>query len=237
MLGRGIDMARRLEKSLAIELRKQGKTYNEIIGRLRIPKGTLSGWLSDYPLTNEQLKVLERNIRERRVLSIERTIAVKHKKRQKRLEGEYERQKINLLPLSKKELLIAGLFLYWGEGRKGTTSCLSLNNTDPQVVKFYYYWLTNILDIPKDKVRVALHVYKDMNIEETVNYWSNRLNIPKLQFNKPYVKESLRSNINQKGFGHGTCGLYISNTRLKEQVVLGIQAISDFYSNEKTLLV
>lgn len=230
-------MARRLEKSLAIELRKQGKTYNEIIETLKVPKGTLSDWLSDYPLTEKQLDVLEKNIQKRRLLAIERTIVVKHKKRQKRLEETYEKQKVGLLPLSKKELLIAGLFLYWGEGRKGTTSCLSLNNTDPQVVKFYYYWLINILNIPKEKVRVALHVYKDMNIAETINYWSNKLDIPKLQFNKPYVKESLRSNINQKGFGHGTCGLYICDRRLKERVVLGISAISDFYSNEKTLLV
>lgn len=57
MLGRVIDMARRLEKSLAIELRKQGKTYNEIIDTLKVPKGTLSGWLSNYPLlVNKYLK-------------------------------------------------------------------------------------------------------------------------------------------------------------------------------------
>lgn len=230
-------MARRLEKSLAIELRKQGKTYNEIIGTLKVPKGTLSDWLSNYPLTDEQLEVLDKNIRERRILAIERTIVVKHNKRQKRLEETYEKQKIDLLPLSKKELLVAGLFLYWGEGKKAITSSLSLNNTDSDVVKFYHHWLVKILNVPEEKIRVALHVYKDMNIEETIGYWSGELAIPKSQFVKPYVKESLRSNINQKGFGHGTCGLYINNQKLKEQVILGIKAISDFYSNKKALLI
>ncbi len=230
-------MARRREKSLAIELRKQGRTYNEIIETLKVPKGTLSDWLSNYPLTEKQLEVLGKNIRKRRLLAIERTIVVKHKKRQKRLEETYEKQKVDLLPLSKKELLVAGLFLYWGEGKKAITSSLSLNNTDPDVVKFYHHWLVNVLNISEEKIRVALHVYKDMNIEETVNYWSRELDIPKSQFVKPYVKESLRSNINQKGFGHGTCGLYINNQKLKEQVILGIKAISDFYSNKKALLV
>lgn len=230
-------MARRLEKSLAIELRKQGKTYNEIIETLKVPKGTLSDWLSDYPLTDKQLEILAKNIRKRRLLAIERTIVVKHNKRQKRLEETYKKQKIDLLPLSKKELLVAGLFLYWGEGKKAITSSLSLNNTDPDVVKFYHHWLVKILNVPEEKIRVALHVYKDMNIEETIDYWSGELVIPKSQFVKPYVKESLRSNINQKGFGHGTCGLYINNQKLKEQVILGIKAISDFYSNKKALLV
>lgn len=230
-------MARRLEKSLAIELRKKGKTYNEIIETLKVPKGTLSDWLSDYPLTEKQLYILSKNIRKRRFLSIEKTIAVKHKKRQKRLEETYNRQRIDLLPLSRKELLVAGLFLYWGEGRKAITSSLSLNNTDPDVVKFYYYWLINILNIPKEKIRVALHVYKDMNVKGTINYWSRELRIPRSQFVKPYIKESLRSNINQKGFGHGTCGLYINDQRLKEQVILGIKAISDFYGYEGNVLI
>jgi hypothetical protein len=91
--------------------------------------------------------------------------------------------------------------------------------------------------VPKERVRVALHVYKDMKVKETIDYWSRELGIPKTQFVKPYVKESLRSSISQKGFGHGTCGLYVNNQRLKEQIILGIKAISDFYSNKKTILV
>lgn len=230
-------MARRLEKSLAIELRKKGKTYNEIIETLKVPKSTLSGWLSDYPLTEKQLYFLGGNIRKRRLLSVEKTIVTKYKKRQKHLRETYSKQRIDLLPLSKKELLIAGLFLYWGEGRKALASSLSLNNTDPDVVKFYHYWLINVFDVPREKVRVALHVYKDMDIKETIDYWSRELDIPKSQFIKPYVKENLRFGISQKGFGHGTCGLYINNHRLKEQIILGIKAISDFYSNKKAILV
>jgi transposase-like protein len=45
-------------KTKAIELRVNGrKSFGEISGELGIPKGTLSAWLKDYPLTSEELEV------------------------------------------------------------------------------------------------------------------------------------------------------------------------------------
>ncbi|MCL4382455.1 hypothetical protein M1545_01570, partial [Patescibacteria group bacterium] len=38
-----------------------GKTYSEIRRILEIPKSTLSDWLSNYPLTQKQKSILERN--------------------------------------------------------------------------------------------------------------------------------------------------------------------------------
>lgn len=129
-------MARRLKKSLAIELRKSGKTYNEIIEALVVPKGTLSDWLSDYPLTSRQIEALSRNIKRRRIISTEKTIAVKYRKKQARLKKIYEDQVKELLPLTKREFYLAGLFLYWGEGAKMSTGSISLNNTDPNFGSF-----------------------------------------------------------------------------------------------------
>ena len=62
-------------------------------------------------------------------------------KREKRLKKCYKKEKKRWLSFSKRELYIAGLFLYWGEGLKLLKSSISLNNTDPKVIKFYLYWL------------------------------------------------------------------------------------------------
>lgn len=225
-------MARRIEKAKAIELRRQGKTYNEINDLLGISKSTLSGWLCNYPLTKQQIDSLSKHIKERKIIRIEKTSRVRYLQIQKRIKQDYENAKRKLLPLTKKELYLLGLFLYWGEGTKGFSGRLSLNNTDPKVVKFYYYWLTKILRVKKEKIKVLVHLYKDMKIEESLNYWSEYLGIPRDQFNKPYNKDSLRSNLTQKGFGHGTCCVNVCNKLLKNKIMAGIDVLGNLYGQE-----
>src|SRR5436305_9948269 len=109
------------------------------------------------------------------------------KKRDSRLKSAYNEAKTTLLPLSKKELFLAGLFLYWGEGGKSERSMVSISNTDPGVVKFSLYWLVVGLHIPKQKITVLLHLYSDMDIAEGITFWSKTLNMPSSQFVKPYI--------------------------------------------------
>ena len=222
-------MARAQERQKAITLRKHGKTYSDIRRILDIPKSTLSDWLSTYPLTNKQLKLIKKQGRKNKELAIERFRTTMRLKRDARLQKTYEDAKRNILPLSQRELQIAGMFLYWGEGQKRMNGPVSINNTDPKVMKFSLFWLTEILMIPKNRIRVYLHLYKDMNINNEMDYWSKELQIPLNQFAKPYIKESTREGLTHKGFGHGTCALVISIILLKEKLRMSIEAIASFY--------
>jgi len=226
-------MARIIDRQKAVSLRKIGMTYSGIRKELGIPKSTLSGWLRKYPLTKDQMLLLEKTKKRNRDLSIEKVIVTKQKKRERRLFSIYNQEKQRLLDLNDKELQIAGLFLYWGEGNKRLNGPISLNNTDPQVVKFTLCWMTKSLGIPRGKIKVYLHLYKDMDTRREIMYWKNMLKLSLYQFAKPYIKESKRENVEHKGFGHGTCGLVVSDIRLKERVMMGIKAIADFYSVEK----
>jgi len=224
-------MARLIEKQKAIRLRENGATYSEIIKEIHVPKSTLSDWLGNFPLNPKQIEKLGKRIKNNRQIAVEKTTAIKRIKRQKRLDLTYKNESERLLPLSVREFFLCGLFLYWGEGRKGFRGVISLNNTDPKVVKFYLKWLTQSLKISKEKIRVTLHLYQDMDIKSSINFWRKYLNLPINQFNKPYIKESTLSNLTHKGFTHGTCGLHISNSLLKEKILLGIQAIADYYTD------
>ncbi len=93
-------------------------------------------------------------------------------KRDKRFAEYYSEEKLKYLPLSKKELFTAGLFLYWGEGLKGLKNSLALYNTNPQMIKFGLYWYLNILGIKKNKISIYLHLYADMDIEAEKKFWS-----------------------------------------------------------------
>lgn len=226
-------MARVIDRQKAIILRKKGKTYSQIKKTLGISKSTLSGWLSKYPLTEKQLEFLKHNRKYNKQLAIEKTIIVKRKKREERIKATYEDQKRYWVSLSKRELEIAGLFLYWGEGSKRLNGPVFLNNTDPKVMKFVLYWFVKGLHIPQEKIRVDLHLYSDMNVEKEISFWRKTLNLPLSQFRNPYIKKSLKADIDHKGFGHGTCGLVVNDVFLKERIMMAIEALADYYGDSK----
>jgi hypothetical protein len=163
-------------------------------------------------------------------VAAEKNRLTKQKKHDKRLNDIYQIEKTRWKFLTRKELELAGIFLYWGEGAKYTNGPISLNNTDPKVLKFTLYWLTHALQIPKAKIQVFLHLYNDMNIKKEMEYWSKELRMPLAQFAKPFIKESSRVNLTHKGFGHGTCGVRVSNILQKEKIMMAIKAISDYYA-------
>lgn len=219
-------MARLKDREKALALRKQGMSYSQIKQILGIHKSTLSSWLRDYPLSEERIRQLRGNNEQR----IEKFRETMRKKRKKRLEKIYVDQKKLIFPIGDKQLFLAGLFLYWGEGTKCRPDGLSISNTDPGLIKFFIFWLNKSLLVPPNKIKVYLQLYSNMNVKEEIRYWSRELRVPLKQFARPYIKQSSSKRINHKGsFGHGTCNIRINNVVVAEKIFMGIKAISDFY--------
>lgn len=211
------------ERRLAIKLRLRGKSYSEIKKQVKASKSSISLWLQDYPLSPKQINKLTKRYRSKQIENYRNTVL---KKRQNRLKQIYENARQELLPLTERELLIAGLFLYLGEG--GKTARIVVSNNDPNIVKFVLNWYTGILKIPKEIIRVQLQLYKDMNIKKEEYFWRNHLGLNKSQFWKSYIKNSGSQAIDHNGgFKHGTCGINFGNIRLHEKIMMSIKAILD----------
>ena len=190
-------------------------------------KSTLSNWLRNYPLSKERIRSLQA-LSEKRIENFRKTML---RKREMRLSEVYNKEKKKLLPLSKRELFLAGLFLYWGEGTKANKGELVISNTDPKVITFSLHWFIKILKVPKKKIKILVHLYKDMNIEKELQFWSELTKIPLSQFRKPYIKKTYSKSVTYKGaFGHGTCNIRIADTRLLEKVLMTIKAMGDYYA-------
>ena len=219
-------MARTKDRQKAIELRLSGYSYSQIKNKLDISKSTLSGWLKNYPLSEKRIREL-RDWNEKRIENYRKTCKIR---KEKILKEIYNTQKKEIFPLSKRDLFVSGLFLYWGEGGKTKEAELILSNTNPVMIKFFIYWLKKCLDVDKDKIKVKLHLYKDMNIDNEINFWVKTLDIKRNQFIKPYIKNSNKSSITYKnGFGHGTCNVAIANAILSKRILMGLKALENYF--------
>jgi hypothetical protein len=216
-----------IKKAEALALRKQEFSYSQIKQKIGVSKSTLSDWLKDYPLSKERIAEL----RDHNEQKIERYRETMRKKREERVMQIYKTEKKIILPFNRREIFIFGLGLYWGEGSKSGNARLSISNTDPSIIKFFILWIDKSLNISKEKLKVHLQLYNDMDIEKEICFWEQVTAISKKQFIKPYIKTSSLKAINHKGgFGHGTCNIHIGNARLSEKILTTIKVIADKYA-------
>ncbi|MBI5405986.1 hypothetical protein HY972_03060 [Candidatus Kaiserbacteria bacterium] len=214
-------MALRKKKSEAIEMRKKGASYSQIKEKLKVSKSSLSLWLHDMPLPEKRL----RELRDWNAVRIERFSNTMRRKRESRWAEVRKRAAKDIRTLSKRELLIASLFLYWGEGAKTMPASTSLSNTDPAMIRFFIQWL-ELLGVPRNRLRVYVHLYTDMNVRRELSYWSKALDLPLTSFRKPYIKTSKRSGLSYpQKFGHGTCNLIYENRDISEYVRMSLDYI------------
>ena len=165
----------------------------------------------------------------RRKVAVENYRITMRRKHDLRIYKYYKSQHDRLIPLSDRELYVSGLFLYLGEGNKVSKNTISVSNSDPSVLKFVKHWFINSLKVSDSKIRMQLHLYSDMNVDKEIKFWLSELSMKRQSLAKPYIKKSLRSDIDQKGWGHGTCSLLVHDTCLKENLLMAIRAITDSY--------
>jgi len=217
-------MVRYLDKTKAIAMRKKGMSYSTIKEKLGVSKSTLSGWLREMPLSRERINELRGNSQQR----IEKYRNTMRQKSEARTKQVYEKIGKMIGSFSKREMLIAGIFLYWGEGGKTMPYTISLTNTDPKMIRFYMHWLSQ-LDVPKDRIKVRLHLYSDMNVQEMMKYWAQLTKLPLTQFNKPQIKKSSSKKILYRGHGKGTCTIVVHNRDVAGYVLQGLAYIQNMY--------
>ena len=217
---------REQDHNKAIKLRLKGLSYSQIKTKLGLSKSTLSGWLDKYPLTAERIKEL----RDKNPRRIEHFRATMRRKREVKNQIAYSKIETDIRMLSDRELLIGGFFLYWGEGSKTSPGTVMISNTDPAVLRYFIRWI-RLLRVPTEKMHVLLHLYKDMNVEKEIRFWSKETGLSRKRFHRPWIKNSKLIDITYKnGFGHGTCHVRVYNRELYDYVIMGLKFIRARYA-------
>lgn len=204
-------------------MRLKGMSYSQIKSTIKVSKSTLSLWLEKYPLSQERIKEL-RDWNPRR---IENSRNTKLKKRQEKLKNIYKDVSREIGLLSDRDLFIAGLFLYWGEGTKSSRDMVAFTNTDPSMVSFFIKWL-KLMGVKKSDLKIKLHVYSDMDFKKEISFWSKFLNISIENFRKPYIKDSKFSDLTYRNsFVHGTCSVIYGSSELHNKIIMALKYLRD----------
>jgi transposase len=185
-------------REIAVAMRKEGRSYREIREEVGVAKSTLSLWLRDVPLTEEQQLALARRCpatASRRARATRASAA----QRRERIQAEAAAQ---VVELSESELFVAGVVAYWAEGAKNkpwrTGTRVRFLNSDDRFVTLFLRWLA-LIGVTEDRICFRLHIHESADIPAALRFWSEQLGVDQARFLNTSVKrhnpKTVRTNV------------------------------------------
>ena len=212
----------RSDRKDALNLRRSGKSYNEIKQILRVPKSTLSGWLHKTYWSNKVRKELLEKNREQNTIRIRKLNKIRgsHLKRlyaeaHKEAKEEFEQFKFH-------PLFISGISIYWGEGDKLSRGTIRVANVDPLMIKLFVKFLNEIYGIAKTNIRASILIYPDLNEIRCREFWIKQSCLPEKSFKKSIL---IQGRHKTKRVRYGVCSVWICSTYLKEKMMVWLNTL------------
>lgn len=221
-------MAKSKEKNKALKLRQKGESIKDIARKLKIAKSTISLWCRDIKLTSEQIQRLHKKMVKGGYEGRMKGARMQYERRLKNIK-EWEKKGVKQIQkISNRDLLIAGISLYWGEGTRKTRH-LSFSNSDPEMIKFMIRFFRKVCRIEKDRFTAYIGINKihKNRVREVEEYWSKITNIPREQFTKTTLIKSKNKKVYKNFFIHyGTLTIRIKkSSELYYQMIGLIQGL------------
>ena len=208
----------------ARELRKQGWSVRDITLELGVSKGSVSMWVRDIELTEEQQTLLKsrqaqwagRNQggKTNRAKAMQQRIVYQQAGRERARNGN--------------RLHHTGCLLYWCEGAKVKRNSVHFVNSDPNMMLLFMRFLREEMKADEPKFRLQIHCHTQDEIEQhrIEKYWLTLLNLPETCLQKTQFKQG--SNTRKKRLENGVCALMVHSTELAMHIYGAIQEYGGF---------
>lgn len=211
-----------------INLRKQGKSYNEINKILNIPKSTLSGWLKHCHFSE---KIKKNNFKKAKLIWAKNITAfnkLRSEKYQKETRQLIEKYARGVPTVSRRDLYFIGLSLFWAEGGKREKWAIKFCNSDALIIKTIMKFFREICNVPNKKFSLRIHLYPNIKESYAIKFWSRLIKLPPKQFRKSQTQIS-KSSKNKRPFNrlpYGTLHITIGDAYLNKKIkgwLLGLE--------------
>lgn len=209
------------EKQLAIQLRKEGKTYSEILAQIHVAKSTLSIWLGEVGLSKKQ----NQEITAKRIAGARRGADARKRDRIERASAIITKARSEISSISHHELFLIGVILYWTEGSKEKEyrpgSTLKFSNMDPRMIRVFLLWLKNVCKVPDNMIvcQVALHENHTDRVPEVKKHWEQVTGFGPENFRNVMFKKNKISGTKRKNTGENYFGLLQVSVLRSSQLV------------------
>lgn len=196
-----------LEKRKAVRLRREGKTYSEILSQIPVAKSTLSIWLGEVGLSKPQ----KQRITELRMISQKKGALRRRMQRVELSTSIFEQAEKEIGSINERELWLIGTMLYWAEGSKqkdwNVSQPLQFTNSDPIMIRLFLKWLKNSLKIEDSEliISLAIHENSKSRLPKVVSHWKSITGIKDPFSDRVYFKrhkdKGYRRNLGEKYYG------------------------------------
>ena len=168
-------------------MRRTGMSYREIGAEIGVSTSTLSLWLRDIELTDDQEAELERRRGDHRA----KAGATNRARRLSVERNTIEDARAQVPTVAESELFVAGVVAYWAEGTKSKPwnphRRVTFTNSDPDLIRLFLRWLALIGVNPSEcSFRVAIHVNSD--VEAATSFWADVTGVDVSAFGRPTLK-------------------------------------------------
>ena len=207
--------------------RKSGLSYSEICSKFNLPKSTVSIWCRKVRLSDDKLQRLLTKVKSNWVYAA-------HKRRESeasRRRQIFEEASKEIKKLTKKDIFLIGLALYWGEGTKYEGD-VGFTNSDPDTIRMIMRFFRESCKVPERKFRARLSIHPKSrhkyNISEkkALCFWSKITKIPLSQFHKTSFYKNKKTKFKRgKIMPHGTLIIKVMNADLHRKIMGRINGI------------
>ena len=211
----------------------EGLALNEISKKLGVSKSSVSNWVRDVILTNEQIQKLnEQNPLYNKSIS-------GGKARSKYFRDLRKSYQQNGKDKAKQRswLHTTGCMLYWAEGGKGSTSVI-FSNSDSEMMKIFLRFLQEEMFVCKNKIvlSVNVHLNNGLTLEQVEQYWLKELKLPKECLRKSIVSKLPKTSSGKKKnkLPYGVARIVVHDVEILQHISGAIQEYGNF-SNDKWL--
>ena len=231
-LGKLLSEVKTVERNRARTLRREhGLSVREITRVLGVSKSSVSVWVRDIELTNEQVaRLRDRNPAYNHQCNGAATQAKRALERRRTFQGQGREAARRSDPLH-----LAGCMLYWAEGSR-SRNAIDFVNSDPAMIAFFARFLRLCFSVPDEKLRIRCnlfsgHLERQRAIEQ---FWLDLLGLPSSCLCRSAVNVYSKYSKKKRGnkLPYGTCRIAVHDTQLVQHTYGAIQEYAGFEREE-----
>lgn len=207
------------EKELAISLRREGFSMNEIALRLDVSKSSVSLWTRDVELpSNCKGRLGKKRTVQEYANNGKGAARVAREKRQTYQDSGAERF------IAGDKLFMMGCMLYWCEGQK-SKNAICFSNADPDVISVFIRFLRDSMAVAEEKIKLRIHAYLNNGIlqSEIEEFWLKTAGLSRVALHKGTYDVYSRSSARKKrNLLYGTAHITVCSTVKLHEIYGGI---------------